>query len=132
MTRPSCAYPVSLDPGQCLDRTPLQAFESVSLVLLGVVMALFAEMLHNFCSGRKSGPQTSSVSIPRLANLLEVHVPWRHPTTPESETLGAGPAVGLNQPSWPGGAHSGLRTTALKHDASAREGASLLAEPRLT
>lgn len=62
--------------GQCLDWTPLQAFKSVHLMLLGVVMALFAEILHNFCSVRKSGPQTSSVSIPRLGNLLEVHVPW--------------------------------------------------------
>lgn len=64
MARPSCASPVSLRLGQCLDWTPLKAFQSVSLVLLDVVMALFAEMLRNFCSVRKSGPQTSSVSIP--------------------------------------------------------------------
>lgn len=87
MMRPSCASPVSLDLGQCLDRTPLQAFKSISLVLLDVVMALFAEMLHNFCSVRKSGLQTSSLNILQLGNLLEVHVPClQHPITPESET----------------------------------------------
>lgn len=79
-------------------------------------MTLFAETLHNLCSIRKCGSQTSHISILLLGNLLEVHILRPHSRPPESETLGANPKISFNQSSWDPDAHSGLRTSALKYN----------------
>lgn len=96
VTRSSCASPVSLYLGQCWDWPPVKTLKYVSRVLLEVVVTLFAERLCNLCNIRNCGPQTSSVRIPSLGNLLEVQVPKPHPRTLESETLGVGPAIVLS------------------------------------
>lgn len=88
--------PVSFHLGQGWDWPPVKTLKYVSRVLLEVVVTLFAERLRNLSNIRSCGPQTSSVRIPSLGNLLEVQVPTPHPRTLDSETLGVGPEIVLS------------------------------------